>query len=69
MSRPFEAQYAGECTDCEDRFPAGTLITLTVHGARHAQCPDTTPRPARAVCPRCFTEKKSVIGSCACEEI
>lgn len=68
MSRPFEAQYSGECEECGERFPPGETIRIVGTGAPvHDVCPDDAPVPGRQVCPRCFTEK-AVTGACGCEE-
>lgn len=67
-SRPFEAQYPGECEECGERFPPGTTIRITSGSAAvHDICPDDEPSPHREVCPCCFTEQ-SVSGACACED-
>lgn len=67
MSRPFEAQYPGTCSACDERFEARTLILVSSSGARHDVCPEPTPMVAREVCPRCFLEQ-SVSGACGCED-
>lgn len=58
----FTAKYGGVCTECDNEFSAGDLISSTGVGYEHAgPCPTT--RPAGKVCPSCFIEL-SVTGVC-----
>jgi hypothetical protein len=65
---PFEAQYPGDCSECEQPIKPGQAIARTRFptgpGYHHVMCPVSNPRE---ICDRCFMEK-SITGACGCDD-
>jgi len=64
----FEAEFGGECSECDQPIKPGQKITRTPFalgpGYHHVMCPVAVPRE---VCDRCFMEK-AANGTCLCND-